>query len=383
MKKATVLVISLLLFSFYAGAQVRERAVSAGGYTSWLHSAMFDSLGGEWINSSMLHNRVNLKAYAGQKITFNLEVRNRFITGDMVRFDPRYSASLDSDVGWADLSWNVINERSFIFNTTIDRAWIDFTAGKLQVRAGRQRINWSQSLVWNPNDIFNTYSFFDFDYIERPGSDAVRMIYSTSPSSAAEMAVKINNEGKVTAAALYRFNIRNIDLQILAGETDENTIVGGFGWSGSIGSYSIRGEATWFQPFENIGLSDGTVIFTAGIDKSFSERLMAVSQVMYCNNPLELSDFDELYSGELTASQLAFSEFTLMGQLTYTPMPLLNITASAIWYPDLDGFFAGPSIDYSLAENVDFSFLWQHFSSIIGGTNTRINLGFIRIKYSF
>ncbi|MCK7542259.1 MAG: hypothetical protein MZV63_70990 [Marinilabiliales bacterium] len=64
---------------------------------------------------------------------------------------------------------------SHVLNTFIDRASVDFTAGTLQVSAGRQRINWSQALVWNPNDIFNTYSSFDFDYMERPGSDAVRV----------------------------------------------------------------------------------------------------------------------------------------------------------------------------------------------------------------
>jgi hypothetical protein len=64
-------------------------------------------------------------------------------------------------------------------------------------------------------------------------------------------------------------------------------------------------------------------------------------------------------------------------------MPLLSLSAAAIWYPDLEGFFAGPSVDYSLAENVDFSFLWQHFSGVTGGEKTRLNLGFIRIKHSF
>ena len=34
-----------------------------------------------------------------------------------------------------------------------------------------------------------------------------------------------------------------------------------------------------------------------------------------------------------------------------------------MWFPDLKGYFAGPSIDYSLAENVDFSIFWQHFES--------------------
>src|SRR5512133_570166 len=178
MKKAVLLIITLTGFFPGVAGQEKPRAVSAGGYTSWLHSAMFESVSGEWMNTAMLHNRINLKAFAGQKITFGLEARNRFITGDIIRVDPLYSASITSDPGWADLSWNFLNERSFIFNTTVDRAWVDFTSGRLQVRAGRQRINWSQSLIWNPNDIFNTYSFFDFDYIERSGSDALRVIYS-------------------------------------------------------------------------------------------------------------------------------------------------------------------------------------------------------------
>jgi hypothetical protein len=59
------------------------------------------------------------------------------------------------------------------------------------------------------------------------------------------------------------------------------------------------------------------------------------------------------------------------------------MTVSAMWFPDLEGYFAGPSLDYSLAENLDFSLLWQHFNSIMAGTRTRINLGFLRLKYSF
>jgi hypothetical protein len=54
-----------------------------------------------------------------------------------------------------------------------------------------------------------------------------------------------------------------------------------------------------------------------------------------------------------------------------------------MWFPDLKGYFAGPSLDLSIAEDVDFSLIWQHFTSIMDGTKTRINLGFLRIKYSF
>jgi hypothetical protein len=104
---------------------------------------------------------------------------------------------------------------------------------------------------------------------------------------------------------------------------------------------------------------------------------------MYSSNPVAIDSFRDFYRGGLTARSLAFSEFTLMGQVTYTPMPLLNLSLSAIWYPDLKGYYAGPSVDFSLAENVDFSLVWQYFESVVSGDETQINMGFLRIKYSF
>ncbi len=357
--------------------------LTAGGYASWLHMAMFGKPSEEWANTSMLHNRLKFRAYAGNSFTFALEVRNRFVTGDMVTLDPAYVTGLSADPGLADLSWNISDGSSYVLNMMVDRAYVDFTAGKLQVRAGRQRINWSQALIWNPNDIFNTYSFFDFDYVERPGSDALRLTYSTGPASSMEAAVKADAHGRVTAAVLGRFSHLNTDLQLLAGVTDDDYFTAGTGWSGAIGSVSVRGEATLFAPFGGSQGEKGNFTATLGIDKAFSDKVTALAQVMYSNNPTDLNGFTDLYGGGLTARQLAFSEFSAAGQVAYAPVPLVNISVSAIWFPDLEGFYAGPSVDISLAENIDFTVLWQHFRSTFDEEETRINLAFLRIRYSF
>jgi hypothetical protein len=281
------------------------------------------------------------------------------------------------------MSWNIINKQSFFLNTTIDRLWVDFNYGKFQVRAGRQRINWAQTLVWNPNDIFNAYSFFDFDYIERPGSDAVRLQYYPGSSSAIELAIKANYQGHITAAALYRFNKWGYDIQFLGGYADGKDFVAGTGWSGSIGSVSFRGEATWFQPGKRFADTSGTGIFTLGFDRVFNNNASAQVQIMYCNKPLGSTSFNSLYAGTISAKDLAFSKFSSFGQFSYPFTPLLSASISGMWFPDLKGYFAGPSLDCSLAENVDFSLFWQHFESRKGGSSTRINLGFLRFKYSF
>lgn len=102
--------------------------------------------------------------------------------------------------------------------------------------------------MWNPNDIFNAYSFFDFDYVERPGSDALRLQYYNSEVSSTELAVKMNRDKQVTAAGLYKFNAFEYDFQVLGGTLNQTDYVVGCGWSGAIESVSFRGELSYFQP---------------------------------------------------------------------------------------------------------------------------------------
>lgn len=377
--------IYLLISSFClpGHSQDKTEAATLNGYITTMQSAMFDSLSGPFLNENLIHNRLNFKAYLSDKITFAADLRNRLFTGDMVRYGRPYTGLIGDDDGVVDMSWNIIEEQSFLFNTTIDRLWLDLHYDKFQITLGRQRINWGQTFVWNPNDIFNAYSYFDFDYVERPGSDAMRFQYFPSSSSVAEIALKVDNDNDITAAGLWRFNVWNYDIQLLAGLMNSEDVVIGAGWSGSIGSISFRGEGTWFDPYKDFPGDESTVIATAGVDKVFKNNSIAQVQLMYCNNPVDISYFNSLYSGNFSSKQLAFSEFTAFGQFTWAATPLLNLSIAAMWFPDLKGYFAGPSMDYSLSENLDFSLIWQHFDALMDGEQTRLNLGFLRLKYSF
>ena len=382
MKKYLIAVLFLLLHSNSLISQ-EKKSITLNGYLTTMQSVMFDSLSGPFMIENLLHNRLNFKGYLNNSVSFAAEFRNRLFTGDLVRLGKYYTELIGADQGMVDMSWNIIEKQSFLLNTTVDRLWLDFHFSRFQATIGRQRINWGQTFVWNPNDIFNAYSFFDFDYVERPGSDAVRLQYFPSSSSVAELAVKVDNDNDVTAAGLYRFNKWGYDIQFLAGLVNGVDIVIGTGWSGAIGSVSFRGEASWFDHYEDFPGDESTLLITTGFDRILKNNSMAQIQVMYCNNPLELNNFNSFYSGNLSAKDLAFSRFSAFGSFTWAAGPLLNITFSAMWLPDLEGYFAGPSLDYSLAENLDFSLIWQHFNAVMNGEKSRINLGFLRLKYSF
>jgi len=388
--KKRILILSVIIFACgKTFTQDKTRFLTLDGYISTMQSVMFDSLSGPFIVDNLIHNRLNFKGYVNENITFAAEFRNRLFTGDMVRSLPSYSEMIADDQGWVDMSWNILNEQSFFLNTTIDRLWVDFNYGKFQARVGRQRINWGQTLIWNPNDVFNSYSFFDFDYIERPGSDAIRLQYYPGYSSSIEFAIKADYNDNITASGLYRFNKWGYDIQFLAGYVESEDLMAGLGWSGAIGSVSFRGEASWFRTlhyFQDSTQSDnsaGTGILTFGFDKTFKNNSMAQAQVMFCNNPVNPGSFSEFYYGNLSAKELAFSEFTAFGQFTWPVTPLFNLSLSAMWFPDLHGYYAGPSLEFSISENVDLSLYWQHFDSKTATSAEKINLGFLRVKISY
>ncbi len=381
--KLSIPIVLLLLLNIPVTAQEEKKFFTIGGYLSSLQSAIFDSPEDDFINDNLLHNRLNFSASFGDHLRLTAGIRNRLFTGDMVKTGEYYTSIVSRDPGWMDLSWNLLEERSFFLNSTFDRLSLDFRSGKTEILVGRQRINWGQAMIWNPNDIFNVYSFFDVDYPERPGCDAIRFQIFPSFSSVAEAVVSLNRANELTVAGLWRFNQSGYDVQFLGGYAGSRDMVAGTGWSGNIGTVSFRGEATLFVPVEKKAGEENLMLVTAGLDKALEDNSMVMVQLMYCTNPPPLQEFSSLYAGILSARNLAFSEFTAFGQLTWAATPLANVTLSAMWFPDLKGYYAGPSLDFSLAENVDFSAIWQHFSGTIGSNSTNLNLGFLRFKYNF
>jgi hypothetical protein len=127
----------------------------------------------------------------------------------------------------------------------------------------------------------------------------------------------------------------------------------------------------------------GTGMITVGFDRIFKNNSMAQFQVMLCNNPVGFTDINSLYTRNLSVKDLAFSAFSAFGSYSYPITPLFTLSASSMWFPDLKGYFAGLSGDYSVAQNVDVTVLWQRFSGKAGLGLTKINIAFLRFKLSF
>ena len=388
--KKIILSIFLLFVVYFSFGQDENSKLSLNGYITNMQSVMFQDFSGNWINDNLIHNRLNFYWYPTDAVTASIQVRNRFFTGETLKYTPDYDKQLEKDNGYFGLTANLIDKKSCILNSTIDRIWLKYSAGNFEATIGRQRINWGQTFVWNPNDIFNAYSFFDFDYIERPGSDAVHLQYYTGSTASIEFASKLNSDSKITAAALYKFNKFSYDFQFLTGILDDSVYVVGTGWSGNIGNAGFRGEISYFIP-KNSNYDSKQFLSSVGIDYTFANSLMLQGEFLFTDNTdnIDFMNFEQYYSQTLNVRSLAFTKYTFFAQISYPITPLLNATLSGMYFPKLKGYYAGPSLSYSLKNNLDFSAFVQYFNAQIFNNNTsqedrqKFTMAFLKMKFNF
>ena len=386
------IILFFLAITFFAYSQDDEKKWALYGYTSFMNTNSFDTISNAWMIDNQLHNRTNFDYYFNEKFSFTAQLRTRFIYGNSVLLLPNYSDMIEAETGYMNLNKNIVSEKNFLLNMNLDRLLVKFTSGKWDVSVGRQRINWGRTLVWNPNDIFNTYSYFDFDYEEKPGSDAVRVQYYTGAASSIEVAASVNNDERMTAAAKLLVNKWNYDWQFIIGEMEQRDYVVGVGWAGAIKSVSFRGEATYFKPIDSgDSMREAALSATASLDYTFGNSINIMMQLLYSDITVDnpISNFSTFYSTNLNAKYLSFTPWNMFLSVRYPVTPLLNVSLAGMYYPQMKSVFFNPSIDYSLSDNLEFSFVYQYFTGetkapITGKkVNMQYNFAFLRLKMSY
>ena len=379
-----VIILAVIAIFSIKSLLAQNKNLEVSGYISNMESVMFTEADEDWIIDNLIHNRLNFKYYTNKNFTFTLEMRNRFMFGQTMNLVNGYANLLETDNGLLNLSYNISSGKSYILNTSIDRANIMYEKGNLNIIVGRQRINWGQNYAWNPNDIFNSYSFFDFDYPEKPGADAIRIQYYTGMSSVVELAIKADNNDKITSAGLVRFNKYNYDFQLMGGLLNSSDIVLGMGWAGNLSSLGFRGEASYFKPFKDTDESEEMIVAGISLDYMFENSLNIQTEFLYSQNSGEnIENILDYNTNDLSAKTMALSEYSIMASMSYGFSPLFSGTISGMIFPDSEGYYVGPSIDYSLTNNLSVSIFGQYFNMVSGENEIKLSMAFIRIKGNF
>ena len=384
--------ILLLAVTHFAQAQPgvgEERDWNLSGYVKHMQTVNFLDGFDSMLVDNLLHNRLNFEWFPEEAWEVRVDVRNRIFYGDLVRLVPGYGNFIDNNNDYFDLSVLPINQRTLVFHSMIDRAYLRWSKDKWEVTAGRQRINWGISTAWNPNDIFNAYSFFDFDYEERPGADALRLVYYTGFASSVEVAANAaDNIEDWVAAGRWKFNWRNYDYQLISGIARGDLVLGG-GWAGNLGQAGFKGEASYFLPFREDDHREAVFSATAAVDYSFSNSLYLYGSYLYNSGGQNESSGEVLSLTAVSAQRVSARNLipyrhTLFVQSSYPFHPLFSAGLAGMYFPGAGAAFVNPSLMYSISESWSLDLIGQLF--FLNGQQSvpsTAKLIYLRFKWSF
>jgi hypothetical protein len=385
------LLLGLLLLHSAAAAQIPgttpQSPVTFGGYLKLLSTVQYPQTG-EKLYDQTLHQRFNFEYRFPANVKFTTGIRNRLFYGQTVR-TPGYDKLIGSDAGYLDLSWNWLQRGQTLGNTSLDRIYLDWKPGNNQIRLGRHRIAWGMTTLWNPNDLFNTYSIYDIDYAERPGTDALLLGTTLGFASSLETVWAFADDWDSTSLATrYQFNHNGYDIQLLAGK-NRIDLVGGVGFAGTIIGAGLRGEISYFAPYrkQRHGLSTHrSTVATLEIDHTLpgKRNSMVKLATLYISNPDSPGNGQSYLAQPLTARSLSFTRWTGYADFSIDITPLSRQSLSGSYYDD-GSWYLLASNAVSLLDDWELMIVWQRFDGRSGslfGSNPS-DLLFGRLRWSF
>ena len=375
-----------LLLGFFTIAQDStsfwKDKFSYNGYVKYLNTA--SSFNEDWMFNQLIHNRINTRIKWSKSLSSGVEFRNRIFYGDNNSIEGVIT-SMKDDGGLVNTSsaWQD-NLGDPMLSVQIDRWWLKYEWKTWELNAGRQRINWGMNFLWNVNDVFNAYNFSDFDYEERPGTDAIVLTKYIKDLNQLDVAISPSRDFEnYSVAARYRWNKNMYDFQVLSGKVQDDFFLGG-GWDGSIKNIGWKGELSTFYPInEGKTFNDDLLTITGAfsVDYSWQNGWMVLGGYYFNSTFLNLDN----YGTNLT---LINSSAKALLPLPHAMFLQTGKSLGALWRADLillglptgDAVFLMPTLSYSVSESVDLSIVDQIIlgSSIPGAQSLNV-----RLKWSF
>ena len=367
--------------------------IQFNGYLKYMQTNVIQNVD-TILTDNLIHNRLNLKVKLPAGFKFGAGLRIRAFYGEVTKTGiavgsvtgDSYADQLKAYDGVLNLERTWVSGNSLIVNSIMDRLWLDYSKGDWEFRIGRQRVNWGLNTVWNPNDLFNALNYLDFDYEERPGSDAVRAQYYFGEMSSIDVAYKWAEDPKNNVGAIkYKFNTHTYDIQVLAGKYQQDLAVGA-GWAGNIKQAGFKGEGTYFIPYDSLSSATGVLSFSTTLEYGFQKGWTGMISYLLnsggTDNPqtaLELNSFTPNAKSMMPNKHTVFLNF----MKPFSPVFSANLGGYYGFGVNTLIFF--PTVTYSIKTNWDIDLVGQ----LYWGENLNnefVNQGngvFVRLKWSF
>jgi len=273
-------------------------------------------------------------------------------------------------------------ESTFAWEHEIDRVFFLFALPRVDITIGRQAISWGTGRLWSPLDVFAPMTATEIDREEARGVDAVKLTFSFSDTALMEVVLaagrKFNEDGDdevawsaSSLAWMLRWNIWHLEWMLMAGKVGPAEVVGG-ALSGQIRGVAVRGEISatstarlgYDNPLNNdpndpdetrmratVGIEFGTPIGLTGIIEYHYNGY----GVLHTSEYLETAEILAPYMSRGLVSGLAQHYAGVV--LAWQPLSVLSLTMIYIQNLQDGSLLLGPSVDYSVADNVHLAFV--------------------------
>lgn len=337
-----------------------------------------------WFTDQTLENRLELKWDIADWLRFDVQSRSRFIYGDFVQTIPNYSSLIGNQNELVNLSFIWADGHSFVGHTEFDRLLARFNLNRVELTIGRQRINWGIDLVWNPNDIFNTFSYLNLEYPERPGTDAVNLKVYTGVLSYFDLVYQPHKIADSSAYGVrYRANVARTDFQAIVARMPGYYVWGG-GLSSEVGQFALRSEVSYFCAQKSDSRSGFVATFSA--DRSFGSNSFVQLSLLF-NSFGSKRNYEPLSLIEPRAQNpmmLSQGKVNLFVGVNSTVATLFTPSVAFLINPTDGSAVVVPSIGYSVSDNLMLSLTAMLFTG--RQANEYPNIGqlvYFKVQWSF
>ncbi len=307
-------------------------------------------------------NRLRLKLDGENgPLRLHLAYDHELLWGGLVADPPVAAALRRSEPTWIDAEAALYRRARINWRHTLYRGWVEYDAGGVNLRLGRQRIAWGSGRIWNPTDRFNPVQPTALESAQKLGVDALRAAWNYGGNGSL---IAVLAPGRAAYAASRKAALRwqdtfgEFDLAISLARIGAEHMLG-VDLTGNLGDAGVRLE--WMQgsllPGNRSG-SYGQLI--AGIDYTWQSRTLPNGLYMaleYFYNGAA-APFATLLpaAGDRLNSR---SRHLLGGMLGYDLTPLWRGELLLIVDPGHGGSFIAPSLKWSLREDLELTLLAQ------------------------
>lgn len=355
------------------------------GYVKTLQGLFYDRSSNVYSSMNMLHNRINVPISFSDHLSGRLDIRNRLFFGDQIKYIPGFSDIISQYNGITGLSWVWVDQPGLTGHTVIDRLWLSWNSGPFKATLGRQRLNWGITNFWTLNDVFNTYNFLDFDYEERPGSDAASFSWQMNVNHSVTLAGQPGGRNiQKVFAAMYKGHVRNYDIQLILGNWHDYFLMAG-GWAGSIGNTGFKGEWNYFYPSSASVDSLSSFSATVMIDRTFPGEWYANASILYNANPQPLNLVAAGFTDETISAKNIFPfRWTFSGGFSKTIAVIYALSFNLIYTPENHTTIFLPVISRDMGSDIYVDLTGQIFFSTVNSSYQHQAYAlYLRGKWSF